>query len=88
LRVTLRRTSDDKLGGKLFGLRGYPVLAGGPGTIDAANLTQILLFVNRPKEGCVFEVNDLRASGSYTPPTAWTRDADPFFPLIDTFGQY
>jgi hypothetical protein len=26
--------------------------------------------------------------GRYTPPTAWTCDADPFFPFINTFGQY
>ncbi|MCX6873340.1 MAG: beta-galactosidase [Verrucomicrobia bacterium] len=88
LRVTLRRTSDDKLGGKLFGLRGYPVSAGGPGTVKPANLTRILLFVNQPKEGCTFEVDEVRATGTHTPPTAWVSDADPFFPFIDTFGQY
>jgi len=88
LRVHLRRTSDDKLGGKLFGLRGYPVAAGGAGTVNPSNITQILLFVSQPKEGHVFEVEELRATGDYTPPTAWTADADPFFPFIDTFGQY
>ena len=88
LQVTLRRTSDDTLGGKLFGMRGYPVAAGGPGTINPANITQILLFVNRPKETCVFEVDDVRATGTHTPPTAWTGDAAPFFPFIDTFGQF
>jgi hypothetical protein len=88
LKVLLRRTSDDKLGGKLFGMRGYPVSSGGPGTIDARNVTQLLFFVNRPKESQTFEVDDVRASGSYTAPTAWTSDAAPFFPFIDTFGQY
>ena len=88
LRVTLRRASDDKLGGKLFGLRGYPVAIGGPGTINSTNITQVLLFVNQPKEGYVFEVDDVRATGDHTPPTAWVTDADPFFPFIDTFGQY
>lgn len=88
LRVTLRRASDDKLGGKLFGLRGYPVAAGGPGTINPTNITQILLFVNQSKAGCVFEVDDVRATGTFTPPTAWVTDTDPFFPFIDTFGQY
>lgn len=88
LRVTLRRANDDKLGGKLFGLRGYPVSAGGSGTINPSNLTQLLLFVNQPKEGYSFEVADLRAIGEHTPPTAWVTDADPFFPFIDSFGQY
>lgn len=88
LRVTLRRANNDKLGGKLFGLRGYPVSAGGPATINPSNITQILLFVNQPKAGYSFEVNDLRAAGEHTPPTAWATDADPFFPFIDSFGQY
>jgi len=88
LKVNLRRASDDTLGGKLFGLRGYPVSAGGPGTVVASNITQVLLFVNQPKEAHVFEVEEIRATGNYTPPTAWATDADPFFPLIDTFGQY
>lgn len=88
LRVPLRRTSDDKLGGKLFGMRGYPVTSGGTGTVNPSNITQILLFVNQPKENQVFEVEELRAAGDYTPPTAWTADADPFIPFIDTFGQY
>ena len=88
LRVLLRRASDDQLGGKLFGLRGYPVSAGGPGTINPTNVTQILLFVSQPKEAYVFEVDGVRVAGSYTPPTAWVTDADPFFPFIDTFGQY
>lgn len=88
LRVQLRRAHDDTLGGKLFGLRGYPVSAGGPGTVNASNITQILFFVNQPKEVCVFEIGEIRATGSYTPPTAWVTDANPFFPLIDTFGQY
>ena len=88
LKVALRRASDDTLGGKLFGLRGYPVAAGGPGTVNPSNITQILLFVNQPKANHVFEVDAIRAGGDYTPPTAWTTDADPFFPLIDTFGQY
>lgn len=88
LRVVLRRTSDDKLGGKLFGMRGYPVVAGGPATVDPANITQILLFVSEPTEPHEFVISSIRATGDYTPPTAWTADADPFFPLIDTFGQY
>ncbi len=48
LRVSLKRTTDSKLDGKLFGLRGYPVAYGGDGTIDPANVTQLLVFVSRP----------------------------------------
>ena len=88
LKVTLKRASDGKLGGKLFGMRGYPVTPGGPGTVDPKNITQILLFVNKPGASHAFELEDIRATGSYTAPTASVTDADPFFPFIDTFGQY
>ena len=69
-------------------MRGYPVAAGGAGTLDLKNVTQFLLFVNKPSEDHCFEVADCRAAGEHTPPTAWVTDADPFFPFIDTFGQY
>ena len=88
LKVTLRREAGNKLDGKLFGMRGYPVAAGGAGTLDLKNVTQFLLFVNKPSEDHCFEVADCRAAGEHTPPTAWVTDADPFFPFIDTFGQY
>jgi hypothetical protein len=88
LKVTLKREADDKIGGKLFGMRGYPVATGGPGTIDPKNITQLLLFVTKPEADHLFEVDNIRATGSYTPPTAHVTDADRFFPLIDTFGQY
>ena len=88
LKVPLPRAGDDTLGGKLFGMRGYPVAAGVDGTIDPKNITQLLIFVDKPKEDHIFEIADIRATGAYTPPTAWVTDADPFFPFIDTFGQY
>lgn len=86
--VPLKRASDDTLGGKLFGMRGYPVASGGPGTVNPANITQVLLFLSKPGADHAFEVHGVRASGTFQPPTAWTTDADPFLPCIDTFGQY
>ena len=88
LNVPLKRTSDDTLGGKLFGMRGYPARAGGAGTIDPANVTQVLVFLSQPQADYVFEILDIRTTETWEAPTAWTRDADPFFPFIDTFGQY
>jgi hypothetical protein len=88
IRVVLKRTHDDKLNGKLFGMRGYPVSAGDPGTVAPENITQVLLFVSKPTFDHRFEVQEIRATGTYTPPTAWITDADPFFPCIDSFGQY
>lgn len=88
LRVRLKRASDSRLGGKLFGMRGYPVGPGGPGTVDPKKITQILLFVSKPTTSHTFEVQDVRAVGAYTPPTASVTDAEPFFPFIDSLGQY
>lgn len=88
LTVALKRAGDDQLAGKLFGMRGYPVAMGGRGTIDPARVTQLLVFVSKPSTEHVFQIDDVHARGSYARPTAWTTDADPFFPFIDTFGQY
>src|SRR5690348_17278183 len=60
LRVPLKRTHDDNLGGKLFGMRGYPVAPGGPGTLDPAKVTQVLLFVSKPPADHRFAVEEIR----------------------------
>jgi glycosyl hydrolase family 42 (putative beta-galactosidase) len=86
--VNLKRASEDTLDGKLFGMRGYPVRADGPGTIDPAKVTQVLLFVDHPSEPLRFVIRQIRAVEPYHPPTAWVTDATPYFPCIDTFGQY
>jgi hypothetical protein len=88
IHVELKRSSSDKLGGKLFGMRGYPVGLGGEDTVDPANITQILLFVSNPSSDQSFEVASVQATGIYTSPTAAINDSTPFFPFIDTFGQY
>lgn len=88
LTVPLKRTSDDNLNGKLFGMRGYPAKVGGPNTVDPSRLTQLLFFVAKPSIPHVFDILDIRAAGDYTPPVAFSNDAEPFFPLIDKFGQY
>ena len=87
LLVDLKRANDDTLDGKLFGMRGYPV-ARGSKNIDPANIIGLVVFVAKPTAAQTFEIAHIRATGHYTPPTAWTSDANPFFPFIDTFGQY
>lgn len=86
--VDLKRASDDTLDGKLFGIKGYPVRMGGANTIDPANVVGLVIFVTKPSTEHAFAISEIRATGRYTPPTAWTSDANPFFPFIDTFGQY
>ena len=88
LKVRLPHEAGSTLDGKLFGMRGYPVSVSGPEAFMVTNITQLLIFVSRPAEDYNFEVSDIRAAGEYTSPTAWVTDAQPFFPFIDTFGQY
>lgn len=88
LNVELPHGREDTLGGKLFGLRGYPVASGASDKLDPAAINQLLVFVGKPAADHCFEISQIRAEGAWTPPTAWVTDADPFFPCIDTFGQY
>jgi hypothetical protein len=88
LKVRLVRETDSTLAGKLFGMRGYPKATGGPDVLAVTNITQLLLFVSQPTAAHSFQVLGIRAGDEPTPPTAWVTDADPFFPFIDTFGQY
>jgi len=88
LKVPLIRTSGERLENQLFGMRGYPVKSGGPGSVDPKSITQLLVFLNKPQTNHTFEIYDIRAEGNYTKPTAWITDAEPFFPFIDSFGQY
>jgi hypothetical protein len=88
VRVELKRTRPSTLHGELFGMRGYPVVRGGPGTIDPTTITRMLVFVPKPNADHHFAIEGVRAEGAYTPPTASVDDARPFFPFIDTFGQY
>ncbi len=90
-RVPLQRWGNDNLGGKLFGMNGYPKTPGGQGTIDPARIPRILLFVTQSGHPRSLEVRSVRAGGepgAFAKPTALTADASPFFPFIDGFGQY
>ncbi|MCY3017925.1 MAG: hypothetical protein NTW87_02685 [Planctomycetota bacterium] len=87
LKVVFKRRAPGAPDVKLFGMRDVPAaVKGGSGTIDAANVTQFLIFVPKPKEDHLFEIDNARAGGSYTPPPPI--EAKDFFPFIDAFGQY
>ncbi len=89
LRVPLRRTKQDTLDGKLFGMRGYPVGIG-PGwqTIDPTKITRINVFLTKPAADHLFDIESIRATGRFELATPSTSDANPFIPFIDKFGQY
>jgi len=65
---------------ELIGMRGYPVHAG---KVDTSNITQMLLYVARPRIDHIFEIRNICAGGSVT-----VLDAKTFLPFIDDFGQY
>jgi hypothetical protein len=88
LRIPLRTHSGSTLGGRLFGMRGYPVDAGGAGTLDLARVTQVLLFLHQPAERQAFGVRSIRAVGRPDRITARVTDAEPYLPFIDRLGQY
>ena len=64
----------------LIGMRAAPVHAG---KLDPTNVTQLIVFLNHPKEDHVFEIDNIRATGRIE-----ILDASSFLPFIDQFGQY
>ena len=91
LRVLFKRKTTIGSKVKLFGMRGYPVeTSGGEPSIDPSRVTGLLVFIGNPKENHLFEIDNVRAGGAYTPPKDATLFADPdrFFPMVDELGQY
>lgn len=64
----------------LVGMRANPVHAG---KLDTANVTQLVIFVNRPPQDNRIEIDNIRAGGRIQ-----ILDASTFLPFIDEFGQY
>jgi hypothetical protein len=88
LRLMIKRRLPTALAEKLFGMRGYPGGLSKEGGIDAQNVDQLLLFVSRPKEDHAFEIDNVRANGSYDPPSWLSATPAEFFPMIDAYGQF
>ncbi len=65
---------------ELIGMRQGPTQQG---KLDASNVTQLLVFVSRPKTGHAFEIDNIRAGGRVI-----IMETKSFFPFIDEFGQF
>lgn len=87
LRTTLRHREIGVPAIKLFGMRGYPPTGAESGTLDARNVTGLVIYVPKPTEDHQFLVGNPRAGGEHTPHPPWPA-GKPFLPMIDTFGQY
>ena len=95
VQVELRRRKPDWIKVDLFGMVCYPWgqcessdPAKSAGTVDAANISNVLLFVRNAFADQAFEVSGIRAVGKYREPAEILRDPAKFFPFIDEFGQY
>jgi hypothetical protein len=67
----------------LVGMRGAP---GSMEKFDPSNVTQLLVFVSKPKRNHAFEIANVRAAGEVS--EVEPLDAKKFFPFIDEFGQF
>ncbi len=65
---------------ELIGMRGAPAHEG---KIDTSNVTQMVVFINHPKEDHAFEILRVRATGQVE-----TIEVKNFLPFIDKFGQF
>jgi hypothetical protein len=87
-RVAFRRTMPEELAESLFGMRGFPGGYVKDQGIDPADVDQLLIFVSRPSEDHVFEIERIAAGGSHNPADTLPVDPQRLFPMIDRFGQY
>lgn len=88
LTVTLRRRMSEDLAKRVFGMRGYPGGVLPDQGIDPRQVTQILLFVARPREDHAFAVGPIRAAGSAEAFAWMNMPNEKLFPMIDRYGQY
>jgi len=65
---------------ELIGMRQGPAQKG---KLDASNVTQLLVFVTKPNNEHIFEIDNILAGGR-----AKMLDTATFFPFIDDFGQF
>ena len=83
LQVWLPHGAPKAAGLEFIAMRGVPVA---PSKIDTAAVPQLILFTVKGKEQFKFEVTNIRAEGA---PACFSRNVpDPFFPMIDEYGQY
>jgi len=84
LRVAIPAGSRPTQGGQpiqFIGMRGAP---GTTRVFDPTKVIALLVFVPRPTEDHVFEIDSIRLTG-HAEPAHWP---DPFLPMIDEFGQF
>lgn len=85
LHVSLARMPPPALAGKLFGMRGLPGGFAAKGGINPERLSEMILFVRKPRQPVTLEFAAVRPGAAADRPPA---DVTRLFPMIDRFGQY
>jgi hypothetical protein len=88
LSVRIKRLLPKRLAEKLYGMRGYPGGYDKDKGLDASQISQLIIFLNKPQQDHVFQIGSIRALGSFKTPGWLTKSPDEFFPMIDKFGQF
>ena len=65
---------------ELVGMRGYPKYQD---KLDTSKISQVIIFVAKPKKSHAFEIQNLRAEGE-----TQRLEAKGFIPFVDKFGQF
>lgn len=88
MQLDLLRKMPASVQGKLFGMRGYPAHFAKDKGIDPRHVEQIIVFVNKPNQDHVIEIEQIRSSGECDDTCWYTEPVEKLFPMIDQFGQY
>ena len=86
LMVPLGSRRPSPLAGKLFAMQGNPSDLGRRGSVDAAKIAAVWVFVPNPLDEPTIAVGPIVAQGQ--PPRLADGPLDRAFPFVDEFGQY
>ncbi len=81
IRIRLPRKLAADKDVEFIGMRGDPPLST---DLDTSNITQVLVFVSKPRKKHAFEIRKIYAGGAGKGPI----ELKDFFPMIDEFGEY
>jgi len=84
--VRFNRPSPNNFAEKLKGMQAYPDGTRHGATLDPARIVALQFFGNRPTDSMQFAIHKVVATGKFDP--AQFNVPQPFFPFIDSFGQY
>jgi hypothetical protein len=88
LDVPLLPPISDAIKEKLYGMRGNPGRLAAGNSFSPKEITQLIIFVNKPDKNHSFQITDIRAEGEPIAANWRDMDVEAFFPMIDEMGQF